>query len=162
MCLIIAELGSGTFATCHAMWYSGMHVAVKCYHHEKIAEKHVLMEAKMLEVCAYVSLIYGPYLLVYYIIYGYIVYRTSLWHLLLSYSTVQDIPILLISLEQSTLLCLQNYRHWSCHCTQFSENPSPYTHCFMGSTTSLRATVHSFCWVRAGQHVCVYACIILH
>ena len=94
MCLIIAELGSGTFATsCHVVFI--MHVAVKCYRHEKIAEKHVLMEAQMLEVCAYVSLIHGPHLLVYYIIYGYIVYRTSLWHLLLSYSTVQDIPILL-------------------------------------------------------------------
>lgn len=36
--------------TCRAMWYSGMEVTVKSYDHPSIQEKHILMEAWMLEV----------------------------------------------------------------------------------------------------------------
>ena len=53
-------LGSGTFGSCHTMWFSGLTVAVKVYHHKNIRKKHIEMEARMLQVnCSYVSTLKG-------------------------------------------------------------------------------------------------------
>lgn len=60
---LAVKLGSGTFGTCHTMWFSGLTVAVKIYHHKNIKKKHIQMEAKMLQVnCSYINVytVYQP------------------------------------------------------------------------------------------------------